>query len=226
MHAVDCADPVLDTGHTGAEVVSRWGGLMAGCFVTLACLVLFGELGAAIGASAFEPGDRGAPYAWGAGIWGIVSAVLAFFLGGLAGSYVTRIRRRESGLLHGALVWAVAVPVIGFLGTILALGALTAGSVTAAAAATVDANTPGRPVVTSDEAARARTEATRPENIEMAKKTAGGLGWWMVGGLLLSLGAAAVGGRVGARYGAPYRLVVVETDPVRTRDERLVSQQP
>jgi hypothetical protein len=221
VYANECADPALDVGRRGDEVVSRWGGLMAGCFVTIAMFVLLGEIGAAIGASAFEPGDRAAAYAWGAGIWGLLSAVIAFFVGGAAAACVTRIRGREPGYLHGALVWAVAVPVIGFLGAILALGALTAGSVTAAAAATVDANTPGRPAVTSDEAARARTEATRPENIERATKTAGAMGWWMVGGLLLSLGAAALGGRVGARYGAADRRVVVRTDPDRTSEARL-----
>jgi hypothetical protein len=201
--------PSMDVGRRGDEVVSRWGGIMAGTFVTLASLVLLGEIGAAIGLSAFEPGDRAAHYAFGAGIWGLLSVAIAFFLGGGASSCVSRLGRRNSGLLQGALVWSVTVPVIGFLGAILALGAVTAGSVTAAAAVTVDNATPAPDAMTPrerDEAARVRREATRPENIEKASKAAGAMGWMMVGGLLLSLGAAAVGGRIGAHYGAGSRL--------------------
>jgi hypothetical protein len=201
--------PSMDVGRRGDEVVSRWGGIMAGTFVTLATLVLLGEIGAAIGLSAFEPGDRAAHYAFGAGIWGLLSVAIAFFFGGGASSCVSRLGRHSSGLLQGVLVWSVTVPVIGFLGAILALGAVTAGSVTAAAAVTVDNATPAPDVMTPrerEEASRARRDATRPDNIEKASKAAGAVGWAMVGGLLLSLGAAAVGGRIGAHHGAGSRL--------------------
>jgi MFS family permease len=33
------------------------------------------------------------------------------------------------------------------------------------------------------------------------RRTSGAMGWAMVGGLLLALGAAVVGGRLGAHYG-------------------------
>lgn len=202
---------VVDVDRRDDDFLSRWGGILAGVFVTLATLVLLAEVGAAVGLSAVEPGHRAAPYAWGAGIWGLVSVVVAFFLGGGASSCASRLPRRNSGLMQGALVWAVAVPVIGFLGAVLALGAVTAGSVTAAAAVTVDNATPppdalSRDTLTPEQrqaAARARREATNPATLREASKSAGAVGWAMVGGLVLSLAAAALGGRLGVHRVLP-----------------------
>jgi hypothetical protein len=216
----------MDLGRRGDDIVLRWGGVMAGCFVTLSSLVLLGEIGATLGLSAFEPGDRAAHYAWGAGPWGLVTAAAAFFLGGGASSCVSRLHRRDGGLLQGALVWAVAVPLIGFLGAVLALGAVTAASVTAAAGVTIDAATPPPDPLTPAErqdATRARREATKPETIREASKAAGTVGWAMVGALLLSLGAAAFGGWLGAHHGpraGPRRAdgELPETGGLRQRD--------
>jgi hypothetical protein len=178
----------------------RWGGIIAGVFVTLAVLVVLGEIGVATGLSSFEPGDRAVSYAWGAGIWGFLSVAVAFFLGGGTAACLSRLGTPRTGLFHGSMVWAVAVPLIGFLGAVLAIGAVTAGSVTAAAAAAVDSATPAPDALTPQEradATRARREATSPATIREASKVAGATGWAMVGGLLLALGAATAGGRLG-----------------------------
>jgi len=182
-------------------VVTRWGGILAGLFASLSLLVLLSEIGASIGLASYDPGDRAAPYAIGAGIWGLVSLVASFLAGGMVASYVSRLAHPTSGTLQGALVWAVAIPVIALLGAMLTLGAAQAAGTTAAAAAAAadDATTDATTGAATTEVARRASEATRPENVAAAANRAGAVGWAMVAGMLVSLGAAAMGGRLGAR---------------------------
>jgi hypothetical protein len=200
----------------------RWGALLAGVFLTLAILVLLGEIGAAIGLSAFDRGDDARPFVIGAGILGAVMAIVAFFAGGYASGVLSGRCARRDGIWQGLLVWAVAVPVIGVLGAMLALGSATASAATAtAASAAATAAETARPGSTGDAAARAadRAEdaavAARPETVETAAKAAGAVGWAMVLGLLLSAAAAIAGGVVGAR-----RDVVVVEHRERDHDTR------
>jgi hypothetical protein len=194
------------------EVVARWGGIIAGVFTVLALLALLGEIGVAVGLSTVEAGDRAAPYLLGAGIWGILSAILAFLGGGFVASQVSRHIHSRAGATQGLLVWAVAVPVIGVLAAILAIGTVTAAGVTTVAAVQADPvaaaearDTARAAGVDARDAARSgvRPEldrnapaAAKVENA--ARKTSAG-GWAAVGAMLLSLGAAMFGGSLGTR---------------------------
>jgi hypothetical protein len=59
----------------------RWGAVFAGLFTTISTFVLLSVLGAAIGASTFDPGDNLNGLGASAGIWGAVTALIAFFCG-------------------------------------------------------------------------------------------------------------------------------------------------
>jgi hypothetical protein len=204
----------IDVRTPGSEVTSWWGSTVAGVFVILAVLVVLGELGAAIGLTAFEPGDRVGAYALGAGVWGFVAGIVSFLLGGFVSTSCARPRRTQLGLWNGAMVWCVAVPTLGVLAAILAIGATTAGAVATTAAAVTDV-AEGR---TAPPGERARTDVPTPTPaaVEKATRTAGGVGWAMVAALLLTLAAAAVGGVVGARFGAAaVRTVPEGMDPPR-----------
>ena len=96
----------------------RWGPILAGLFAALATLAVLAILGLAIGASAFTPGDQGSTFGLGAGIWGAVSTLLAFGVGGWIAARTAAVRGRSSGILNGAMVWFVAIPLL-----IYALGA-------------------------------------------------------------------------------------------------------
>jgi hypothetical protein len=199
LHYPDEALPVTTKEVARDEAVSMWGGIMAGVFLTKAVLILLAEIGIAVGLSAFEPGDRAAAYVIGAGVFGLIATVLAFFLGGMASSYLSRTNVAKRAIIQGALVWVVAVPVIAFLGAVLALGTTTAAAASAAAAAAATAREPVAARPTPGEVERAAAEATKPENVDRAAAAGAGAAWTMVGGLLLGLGAAALGGRVGTR---------------------------
>lgn len=103
-----------------ATVVDRhlhvsWSGVFAGLFAVLALLALFGQVGMAIGMSSFAPGDRAAPYLVGAGVYGAVTAIVAFLAGGWVATAFSRHAGTRTGAAQGALVWAVSVPVLAVL---------------------------------------------------------------------------------------------------------------
>jgi hypothetical protein len=200
--------PVPEPAATQHEVVARWGGIVAGVVFLLALLALFGEIGMAAGLSAFDAGDRAAPYAIGAGVWGFVTAIAAFLGGGYLASRVSRHLHARAGATQGLLVWALAVPVIGVLAAVLAIGATTAAGVATVAAVQADpAGTAQARETIRAEAERnggGRTETltsapTTGAALERASKAAGAAGWAMVGAMLLSLAAAAAGGVLGTR---------------------------
>ncbi len=101
-----------------------WGAIFGGAFIALGVILLLGAFGAAIDAT-FSGGMATSPgLLWsldmgiGTGIWWIISAIIAFFVGGVIAGRLAGLRRRWEGPLHGLVVWA--------LGTIAAI-ALTVG---------------------------------------------------------------------------------------------------
>ncbi len=116
----------------------RWGAVFAGLFTTISTFILLSVLGAAIGASTFDPGESMNGLGTGAGIWGAVSALLAFFVGGLIAARAAAVTGRGNGALNGVMVWLVMIPLALYLvssgiGTTLrALGGVAATGIEAA----------------------------------------------------------------------------------------------
>ena len=125
-------------------------------------------LGVAIGFSSVDRDDSAQNFGIGAGIWGALSALVAFFIGGLtaagtaAGRFGTRSNTtpagnkayRENdhpvkGWLQGLMVWAVTIPLSAYLVAGAAAGiARSAGSAAATgvqATATATQNMVSRP---------------------------------------------------------------------------------
>lgn len=103
-----------------------WGAVMAGVIFTFAISWLLFMLGSAIGLSVFEPfdpyGDNFEPEAMTLNmlvvIWVFLSALIAFYLGGLLAGRLTGIADRSVGLLHGLVVWATSMLVSIILGAL------------------------------------------------------------------------------------------------------------
>jgi hypothetical protein len=130
----------------------RWASILAGLFTVLASLATFTVLGIAVGLSTFDANaaDR---FGIGAGVYGAVSAIIAFLLGGFIAARTGAVVGSGNGLLNGAMVWIVTVVlIVNFLGTGIGTLLGTVGSV-----ATTAVN------VASDAAAVA---ATNPEAVE------------------------------------------------------------
>jgi hypothetical protein len=167
----------------------RWGAVVAGLFVAFATMAVLSVLGLAIGLSAYDYGDNPRPFSVGAGIWSILSAIIAFCLGGYVASRTSLAYNNEgTGTLNGVMVWAVAIPLlVYFLGTGLGHAPRMAGTahsydVAMPASARMDAS--GAAVGNANPAGRPISPAAAA--------------WWSLVALLLGLGASALGGYWGA----------------------------
>jgi hypothetical protein len=179
----------------------RWGPILAGLVTALSTLVVLSVLGLAVGLTAYEPGDRLQDFGIGAGIWGAVSTILAFLLGGWLAAYTSVVRGRGNGLLNGAMVWAVSIPLILYLlgagvGTMLNVGT---GVATAAAPVIAEQATPAGADATAATAQAEAQQQVTPQTVAAATDDASQAAWGTLIALLLGLIAAAAGGLLGAR---------------------------
>ena len=201
----------------------RWGPILAGLFTALSTLAVLGVLGAAMAGSAYDPGDSARAFGIGAGIWGALSALLAFALGGWVAARSAAVRGHDNGLLNGAMVWAVAIPVMGYFlasgatraaetGSNIANTAMQASSrmqsdqqsVASGDAQLASAQTPAGDGTSSGSAggggsASGGGNMSDPQAQERAADTGARAAWGTLIALLLGLAASAIGGYLGAR---------------------------
>lgn len=91
------------------------GPIVAGVLTAIATMLILTVLGLAIGASALEPCDPGDQVGTGALIWGIISAVIAFFLGGWVAAKTAAVAGAGSGLINGLMVGAAIIAIVLWL---------------------------------------------------------------------------------------------------------------
>jgi hypothetical protein len=100
-----------------------WGAIWVGTLAALAVTLIVGLGAIALGAHQLGPAGRIVTwnqFGIGALIFSVVGAFFAFVVGGWVTTKIAGIMRRETGMLHGAIVWLLAVP---FLVAFAALGA-------------------------------------------------------------------------------------------------------
>ncbi|CAN5519932.1 hypothetical protein BH10PLA2_BH10PLA2_28540 [soil metagenome] len=103
----------------------NWSGVWVGTLASISAVLLFGLIGTAVGAYAFQPESRIVDLhkvAIGSLIFGVCGAFFAFVLGGWIASRIAGTLRAEPAMLHGAIVWLVATPIL------VVIAALGAGS--------------------------------------------------------------------------------------------------
>lgn len=119
----------------------RWSAVLAGLFTTLATLIVLAVLGIAIGLSSFDAQNL-ENFGIGAGIYGAISAIIAFLFGGFISARTAAVAGSGNGILNGAMVWIVTIPLIvnllgSGLGTLLGTATNLAGSAAVAAGSAV-----------------------------------------------------------------------------------------
>jgi hypothetical protein len=204
----------------------RWSSILAGLFTVLATLIVMTVLGVAIGLSTFDANNP-RNFGIGAGIYGAISALVAFFLGGFAAARTAAVAGSGNALLNGAMVWVVTIPfIVNILGTGIGtlLGTATDVATSAAgAAAQVAAPIVGKAAeqVATTPAAQAtvaagaegavdaaqetaqdiqqQVQAIDAQDVENAARDLSGPAWAALLALGLSAGAAALGGLAGRR---------------------------
>jgi len=195
----------------------------------MSTLAVLAVLGAAIGFSAADYRDSPRAFGVGAGIWTLVSAIIAFFVGGALSAYTAATPatwvesdgdfHKDNSLLQGSMVWAVAIPlsiyiIAGGIGSVLGVAGRTAN-----AAAQATSNVAGGAadqvnrqdvLATTQRAADDLTQAASnardqvrnavtPENVDKATDVAAGTAWGTLASMLIGLGAAALGGFAGGK---------------------------
>lgn len=180
----------------------QWGPIIAGLVTGIAVLIVLTVLGLAVGSSAFEPGKTSG-LGTAAGIWGAVSAIIAFFLGGWVAAKTAAVGGRGSGMINGFVVGATALALILYLttsgvGNLLGTVGNNIGSIANVVQNQQAANgtTPaqgqqqvqGQAQTAADQAATIATQ-----NYNKAKDAA----WGTFIGIVLALAAATIGGMLG-----------------------------
>jgi hypothetical protein len=193
----------------------RWGPVVAGIFACFATLATLTVLGLAIGLSSFDIGDPAGPFGLGAGIWGAISVLIAFLVGGYFAGRTAAVRGTKSGVLQGGMVWFVTIPLLLYMlsGTLSGLASAAGGA--AGTAAEVAGNAAGQ--VADDPAVQATAQAGAAgaagslqatatavvgqvdgQDVQNVVENAGQAAW----GTLLSLGLAAAAAILGGYLGA------------------------
>lgn len=156
----------------------RWGAVWSGLLVTLASFILLELVFFALGWLTFEQGNPGTSV-------GLVTAVIgfvSFMLGGMIAGGTSIWHGAREGMVHGVLVWALAVVALLFI-TLFGGGALF-GSVSNIFAQT------------------ASLQNLTDVQLEQALATARDSAGWAILGLVAYLVAAAAGGMLGVKTGS------------------------
>lgn len=93
-----------------------WSGVWVGALAAVALLLVFGLTGIAIGAH--QVGQRitdWGDFSLAALAFSVFGAFLSFVLGGWVATRIAGFRQAETGMLHGAVVWLVAIQGVLFL---------------------------------------------------------------------------------------------------------------
>ena len=160
----------------------QWGPVITGVLCALAVQIVLGLFGVAFGfASAPAESNLGVL----AGIWGLVTPIVASFIGAWVATRIAADRAEAGAYLHGALVWCIGL----IAGAVFITGSLASGAM---ATGTAASGVGARVVERRD------TSANRARAEDAARGAAVGTGAAGVAALL-GLGGALLGAAVGRR---------------------------
>jgi hypothetical protein len=107
------AEVTLDERSAAGQWRIYWGAVWVGALAALSLALICGLSGTALGAHKLGPGRGIATWKdlslWGA-IFSVCGAFFSFVVGGWVAGRIAGFRRSEPAMLHGAIVWLIAVP--------------------------------------------------------------------------------------------------------------------
>jgi len=125
-----------------------WAAIFGGVILVVSVQLLLSLLGAGIGLNTVNVNAGTTPGAGnlglGAGIWWVVSSIIALVFGGYAAAWLAGIELRWDGILHGLLTWGIATLLTVYLlssaiGGVIGGGFSALGGAVSAAGSTVSA---------------------------------------------------------------------------------------
>jgi len=159
--------------------------------------VILALLGTAIGLSVIQAREGDVPNALdvAAGIWWVLSSLVALFIGGWVAGFLAAPRSPQHGALHGIFLWCTVTALSA------ALLATTGGALLGGGLGVMSNNVQARNQSISRDDSRINRDRDEDFriNAEQAAESTAGIAWWTFAVLVLSAGAAAVGGTVGHR---------------------------
>ncbi len=92
----------------------RWTSVIAGFFTVLAMMVVLTVLGIAIGLSTLDA-DNPRSFALGLSVYGGITALVAFLVGGYISARTAAVAGSGNGILNGAMVWIITIPILVYV---------------------------------------------------------------------------------------------------------------
>ena len=201
------AAPVV-TGENVMTVRNRvqWGPILSGILAAIATMLLLTVLGIALGASVLDRTASGEAIGTWAAVWGAISAIVAFFVGGWLAAKTAAVGGPFAGLINGFTVGATGLVLILWLtgaglGNLFGTIGANIGDIATVAQDTAqqqgvspqDAQAQAAQVQDQAEQATENAEQTLRASFDEVRNAA--FGTFL--GLLVSLVAAALGGYLG-----------------------------
>ena len=187
---------LMPTGET-MQLKNRvqWGPILAGIAVAITAMLLLSILGLAVGSTALSPRASNQNVTTGAAIWGIISAIIAFFLGGWVAAKSAAVGGWGSGVLNGLIVGCAVVVIVLWMtgagiGAVLGTVSGNIGDI----ARLITGSSAGATQQGVSQAAQQATNAVTPQEAFTTIKNAS---WGTFIGIILPLIAAAIGGWAG-----------------------------
>jgi hypothetical protein len=115
--------------HVAVPVTISWGAVLGGAVAALALWAMLYTLGLALGLSALDANDPGSLRSSGVftGVWGLVSPLIALFVGGMIAGAAARVTNKTGGVVHGLVMWGVTT-LVGAYGLAMALSTVVQGA--------------------------------------------------------------------------------------------------
>jgi hypothetical protein len=208
-----------------------WRAIFAGLVVGLVTQFILTLLGVAVGLSALDvagAGQNARGVGVGAGLWALLVPIASWFLGAYVAAYASGVYDRGMGVVHGVTSWGMGLFLVIFLLTSGVTGAVSglfgvAGTVarTAAQSGLVSPQQAQQAQQLAQQGAQGAQRQLGQVSEQDAQKAADAAAkgaWGTFALAVLSLGAAALGGALGA--GRVHRFL---QRPTGTR-ERLVTE--
>ena len=141
--------PGNDGTHTHRRI--SWQAIFAGVIVAVSIQILLSLLGAGVGLGMVHTTDSGSPdagsFGIGAGLWWLVSTLVALATGGYVSAWLAGISLKFDGMLHGLVTWGLSMLLTLYLlssaiGGLLGGAMSVTGSTLSAAGASVKSAAP------------------------------------------------------------------------------------
>lgn len=147
--------PVTPSEDIRTVMINRvsWGAVFAGAALALTAQLILNMIGVGIGMATLDPGTGDNPsaanFSLAAGIWWLISGIVAAFIGGYAAGRLAGKPRESTAGWHGLIAWAATTLVVvyllssavgGLMGGALRTLTSTVGGVANAVTQTADGN--------------------------------------------------------------------------------------